>query len=114
MTLKNKFFAISKYCRVSPHKVSKILDKIRGKSYKEALSILEYMPQKSGLAVWKALRSAASSASYTSKIEKENLYILLAWIGKGPILKRLQPRAKGKAYKIEKKFSHISITLSHR
>jgi large subunit ribosomal protein L22 len=104
--------ATSKYIRISPSKVDRIVSKIRGKTYKEALKILKYLPQKSAIMTWQTLYSAVSNASNNFGIEKENLIISQAFVNQGAILKRVQPRARGKAFRIEKKFSHITIKVS--
>ena len=97
--------ATSKYIRISP-------TKINGKSYKEALQILKYLPQKAGSIVWQTLYSAVSNATHNFDLEKEKLVITEAYVNQGPILRRMQPRAKGKAYKIQKKISHITIRVA--
>jgi large subunit ribosomal protein L22 len=112
MTESNKnISATSKYIRISPTKVQKILAQIRGKSYKEALQILKFLPQKAGSVVWQTLYSAVSNATHNFELEKEKLIISEAFVNQGPIMKRMQPRAKGKAFKIEKKMSHITISV---
>lgn len=105
--------ATSKYVRISPTKVNLILSQIRGKSYKEALQILKYLPQKAGAIVWQTLYSAVCNASNNFSFNKENLIIKEAFVNQGPILKRMQPRAKGKADKIQKKLSHITIRVAN-
>jgi large subunit ribosomal protein L22 len=102
----------SKYIRISPTKLSPILSKIRGKSYKDALQILKGLPQKAGVFVWQTLYSAASNASYTSNIDKDSLVVIEAYANQGPMLKRMQPRAKGRAFQIQKKLSHLTIRLT--
>ena len=104
--------ATSKYIRISPSKVDVIIKKIRGKSYKEALQILKYLPQKAGAIVWQTLYSAVSNATNNFDFEKERLTIVEAFVNQGPILKRMRPTAKGKAFKIEKKISHITIRVT--
>ena len=110
--LKKKATAKTKFIRIAPSKINKILIKIRGKSYKESLKILRTLPQKSGETVWHTLYSAVSNANHNLGISKENLIIKEAYVNQGPILKRIQPRARGRAYKIEKKYSHLTITVS--
>lgn len=107
-----KISATSKYIRISPTKVNVIISKIRGKSYREALQILKYLPQKAGSIVWQTLYSAVSNATHNFDLEKEKLIVTEAYVNKGPILKRMQPRAKGRAYRIEKKISHITISVA--
>jgi large subunit ribosomal protein L22 len=109
---KKEVSATSKYIRISPTKVQVIIDKIRGKSYREALEILKYLPQKAGAIVWQTLYSAVSNATHNFDFEKENLVITEAYVNQGPILRRMQPRARGKAYKIQKKISHITIRVA--
>lgn len=104
--------ATAKYIRISPTKINVILDQIRGKSYKEALQILKYLPQKAGAIVWQTLYSAVSNATNNFDLEKEKLIVCEAYVNQGPILKRMRARAKGRAYKIEKKTSHLTIRVS--
>lgn len=112
--LKESVSATAKYIRISPTKINLILGQIRGKSYKEALQILKYLPQKAGAIVWQTLYSAVSNATNNFDFEKEKLIISEAYVNQGPILKRMQPRAKGRAFKIQKKISHITICVSEK
>ena len=109
---KESISATSKYIRISPSKVDVIISKIRGKSYKDALKVLKYLPQKSGAIVWQTLYSAISNAINNFDLEKENLIIVEAFVNQGPILKRMRPRAQGRAFAIEKKMSHITIRVA--
>ena len=104
--------ATSKYIRISPSKVDVIISKIRGKTYKEALQILKYLPQKSGAIVWQTLYSAVSNATNNFDLEKEKLIITEAYVNQGPILKRMRPRAQGRAFAIQKKMSHVTIRVA--
>ena len=104
--------ATSKYIRISPNKVNLIIKKIRGKTYKEALQILKFLPQKAGAIVWQTLYSAVSNATNNFDLEKENLIITEAFVNQGPILKRMRPRAKGRAFGIQKKMAHLTIKVS--
>ena len=104
--------ATSKYIRISPSKVDVIISKIRGKTYKEALQILKYLPKKSGAIVWQTLYSAVSNATNNFDLEKENLIITEAYVNQGPILKRMRPRAQGRAFAIQKKMSHVTIRVA--
>jgi large subunit ribosomal protein L22 len=103
--------ATSKYIRISPSKVDLILSKIRGKSYKEALQILKYLPQKAGSIVWQTLYSAVSNATHNFDFKKESLRIQEAFVNQGPMLKRMRPRAKGRGFAIQKKMSHLTIRV---
>jgi large subunit ribosomal protein L22 len=110
--VKETVAATSKHIRISPTKVNVIISKIRGKSYKEALQILKYLPQKSGAIVWQTLYSAVSNATNNFDLEKENLIITEAYVNQGPILKRVRPRAQGRAFAIQKKMSHVTIKVA--
>ena len=110
--VKETVSATSKYIRISPTKVDVIISKIRGKSYKEALQILKYLPQKSGAIVWQTLYSAVSNATNNFDLEKEKLVIKEANVNQGPILKRMRPRALGRAFSIQKKMSHVTIRVA--
>ena len=104
--------ATSKYIRISPTKVDVIISKIRGKTYKEAVQILKYLPQKSGAIVWQTLYSAVSNATNNFDLEKEKLIIAEAYVNQGPILKRVRPRAQGRAFSIQKKMTHVTIKVT--
>ena len=104
--------AVGRYIRMSPRKVRRVLNQIRGKTYKEALQILKYLPQKSGAIVWQTLYSAVSNATNNFDLEKEKLIITEAYVNQGPILKRIRPRAQGRAFSIQKKMSHVTIKVA--
>jgi large subunit ribosomal protein L22 len=110
--LKKIVSATSKYIRISPSKINLVISKVRGKTYKEALQILKYLPQKSGALVWQTLYSAVSNAINNSNLEKENLIIHEAYVNQGPMLKRMRPRARGRAFAIQKKMSHITVKVT--
>jgi len=104
--------AIAKYIRMSPRKINRILNQIRGKTYREALMLLEFMPYRACSPIWKLLSSAAANAEHNLNLNKEKLVILKAVANQGPILRRLRPRAKGQTYAIKKPTSHITIIVS--
>lgn len=101
----------AKYLRISPSKVQKVASLIQGKSYKDAVQTLESLPSKISYKVWKVLKEVTANATHNYFLVKENLIISKVYVSRGPILKRIQPRAKGKAYRIEKKFSHLTISV---
>ena len=103
--------ATSKYIRISPTKINVIIAKIRGKTYKQALQILKFLPQKAGTLVWQTLYSAVSNGTNNLDFQKENVIICEAYVYAGPILKRMRPRARGRAFAIQKKISHITIRV---
>ena len=106
--------AIAKHVRISPYKVRIVLDIIRGKGYREAVAILENIPKSASLPVKKVLMSAAANAENNLGYNKENLFVAAAFADQGPTLKRIQPVSKGRAYRILKRTSHITIVLDAR
>ena len=106
--------AIAKHVRISPYKVRIVLDIIRGKGYREAVAILENTPKSASLPVKKVLMSAAANAENNLGYNKENLFVAAAFADQGPTLKRIQPVSKGRAYRILKRTSHITIVLDAR
>jgi len=104
-------YAIGKYIKMSPHKVRRVLNQIKGRPYKEVLMILEFMPYRSCVPIWKVLHSALANATHNLGLDKNNLEIESAYVNEGPKLRRVEPRAKGKANKILKPTSHIMIKI---
>lgn len=104
--------AIARYIRMSPHKVRRVLDQIRGRSYREALIILEFMPYRACEPVLRALRSAVANAEHNLGIEPATLIVSQAYADQGPSLKRFRPRAQGRAYQIRKPTCHITVAVA--
>merc|ERR1712217_323979 len=104
--------AIAKYIRGSPSKYRRILDSIRGRTFNEAMMILEYLPHRACEPILKCLISAANNANINFDIKKSNICIQKAHCDMGPVRRRYQPRAKGKGYKIRKPTSHIHIIIT--
>jgi large subunit ribosomal protein L22 len=104
--------AVAKYIRMSPTKVQRVLNQIRGCFYDEALIILRFMPYRACKVVSKVLKSAASNAQKNYGLKKQDLQISTAFVNKGPTLKRIRPRAKGRAFPIKKYTSHITIIVT--
>lgn len=103
--------AIAKYIRMSPHKVRRVLDQIRGRSYQEALMILEFLPYDASGPIWQVLHSAAANAKHNYNLDKKKLIVSEIFANEGPRLKRIRPRAQGRAYKILKPTCHITVIL---
>ena len=103
--------AIGKYIRISPTKVRRVLDQIRGRSYQEALMILEFMPYRACGPIWQVLNSAAANAQNNLGLKKQNLIIKTIFADQGPALRRMRPRAKGRSYPIHKPTCHITVIL---
>lgn len=103
--------AVAKHVRISPYKVRIVLDIIRGKGYREAVAILENTPKAASEPVKKVLMSAAANAENNMGLSKDNLYVAACFADQGPTLKRVMPRAQGRAFRILKRTSHITIVL---
>jgi large subunit ribosomal protein L22 len=104
--------AIGRYIRMSPRKVRRVLNQIRGKTYKEALMLLEFMPYRACGPVWQVIYSAAANAEHNLNLKKENLVISEAFADQGPVFRRFRPRAQGQGYGIRKPTCHIAITVT--
>lgn len=104
--------ATAKYVRMSPRKVRRVLDQIRGRTYREALIILEFMPYKSCEPILKVLRSAVANAEHNNGLDPVDLVVSEAYADQGPVLKRYRPRAQGRAYQIRKPTCHIAIAVA--
>ena len=102
------------YARVSVQKACFVLDAIRGKDVQTALAILAYNPRYASSVIEKLLKSAIANAENNNGLKMEDLYIAECYANKGPTMKRIQPRAQGRAYRIEKRTSHITIVLDER
>ncbi len=100
-----------KYTRTSPRKVRLVADLIRGKKVSEAETLLQFTIKSSAEPILKLLKSAIANAEHNFNLKKENLYIAEIKVDGGPIIKRFRPRARGSAFPIQKKTSHISISL---
>lgn len=103
--------AVAKYIRMSPHKIRRVLDQIRGRSYQEALMILEFLPYNASGPIWQIVHSAAANAKHNYGLDKKKLIIDEAFANEGPKLKRIRPRAQGRAYKILKPTCHITVVM---
>jgi large subunit ribosomal protein L22 len=103
--------ATAKYIRMSPFKVRRVLDQIRGRSYREALMVLEFMPYRACEPITKVLRSAVANAEHNAGQDPATLMVSQAYADMGPSLKRFRPRAQGRAYQIRKPTCHITITV---
>jgi large subunit ribosomal protein L22 len=108
---KKEIQAVSKYVRMSPSKIRRVLRQIQGKTYSEALLLLEFMPYASCAPIIKVLRSATANAKNNFGLDEKNLVIKSAFADQGPTMKRFRPRAQGRAYKILKATSHITIVM---
>ena len=106
--------AMVKYARISPRKVQIVLDLIRNKPVDVALAIVRNTPKAACEPLEKLLKSAAANAETNFNMDKKSLYVAECFACPGPILKRIRPRAQGRAYRIEKRTSHITLVLKEQ
>ena len=105
--------AVARFMRVPPRKVRLVLDQVRGKRVSEALQILPYIPRAAARLVEKVLRSAIANAEHNHQVRTlDDLRIVQAFADGGPSMKRVQPRAMGRAFFIRNRTSHLTIVLS--
>ena len=102
------------YARVSVQKACFVLDAIRGKDLQTALGIVTYNPRYASSLIKKLLESAAANAENNNGMDPAKLYVEECYANQGPTMKRLRPRAQGRAYRIEKRMSHITVVLNER
>lgn len=103
------------FVRITPRKMGLIADEIRGKGINEALTYLRFSPRKRTAGVlYTLLKSAVANADQRGSIDVDTLFVKTILVGQGPTLKRFRPRAKGSAFRINKKTSHVSVTLGER
>lgn len=107
-----EFVAKGKFIRMSPTKVERVLNQIRGKDFASASKILAFMPYKSCGPINKILFSAAANAKDRCDLAKKNLILKQAFVSKGSTLKRFRPRSQGRGFKIQKPTCHITLLLS--
>ena len=106
--------AHAKYIRISSRKVKIVIDLIRGKNVDEALAILQYTPKAAAPVVAKVLNSAVANAVNNHGMRAESLVVKATYVDEGPTLKRIRPRAKGSASRINKRTSHITVIVAPR
>jgi large subunit ribosomal protein L22 len=103
------------FIRITPRKMGLLADEIRGKGINEAMTYLRFSPRKRTATLLSTLlKSAAANATQKGTVDVDTLFVKQILVGQGPTLKRFRPRAKGSAFKINKKTSHISVTLAER
>ena len=112
--VENVVSATAKYVRMAPRKVRLVVDQIRNKSVSQALELLQFAEVAAAVPVEKVLRSAVANAENNNNLRANNLYIAEAYVDEGPTLKRIRPRAKGSASRINKRTSHITIVVAPR
>ena len=106
--------AIAKYVRISPQKARLVMNQVRGKRVEEALNMLTFAPQKGAAILLKLINSAVANAQQNSDVDVDKLYIDKIFANEGPMLKRIMPRASGRATRILKRTSHLTVILNEK
>ena len=106
--------ARSRFIRISPQKARLVADTIRGKNVDQAITTLRFMPKKGARILRKVLESAVANAGQNEAIDVDTLYVKTIFIDGGPMLKRIRPRAMGRASRILKRTSHITVVLDEQ
>jgi len=106
--------AQARYVRVTPMKARRVVDVIRGMKADEASALLRFAPQAAAEPVRKVLESAMANAENNDGLAPDSLYVAEAYVDEGPTMKRFRPRAQGRAYRVAKRTSHITIVIEDR
>ncbi len=104
-------FARARFVRITPMKARRVVDMVRGMRADEALSLLQFAPQAASETVYKILESAIANASTTEGLDTHDLVVSVAQVDEGPTMKRWRPRAQGRATRINKRTSHITLAV---
>ena len=107
----NAALAQARYVRMTPMKCRRVIDLVRGMPVDEALDVLRFAPQAASEPVGKVVASAAANAEHNKHLQRADLFIAQAYVDEGPTLKRFRPRAQGRAYRIRKRTSHITVVV---
>jgi large subunit ribosomal protein L22 len=107
----NSARAVARHVRVTPMKARRVVDIVRGKSVEDALAILKFAPQAAAEPVAKVIASAAANAQNNLDLDPSTLVVATAYVDEGATLKRFQPRAQGRAFRIRKRSSHITVIV---
>jgi large subunit ribosomal protein L22 len=103
--------AVARYMRISPQKMRLIMDEVRGKKVDEAIRLLSFSPKRGAHVLRKLINSAVANAEANKEIDVDTLYIKRIYADQGPIMKRFRPRAMGRASRIRKRTSHLTVIL---
>ena len=106
--------AQARFVRVAPRKVRRVVDLVRGMKASEALDVLRFAPQAASEDVYKVVQSAMANAEHNERLAPDTLWVGEAYVDEGPTLKRFLPRAQGRAYRVRKRTSHITIVVAPR
>ena len=108
------FQATHKFARISPRKARLLMNLVRGRDVDDALSLLRFAKQRSSGMIEKVIRSAVANANENEVPPRNSLYVAKAWVDPGPVIKRFQPKDRGKAYPIKKRTAHLVVTVDER
>ncbi|MBQ1072089.1 50S ribosomal protein L22 [Micromonospora sp. C31] len=103
--------AVARHVRISPMKARRVVNLVRGLPAKEALTVLQFAPQAASEQVYKVLASAIANAENNERLDPDALLVSEAYVDEGPTMKRFQPRAQGRAYRIRKRTCHITVAV---
>lgn len=106
--------AVAKSVRIAPRKVGLVIDLIRGKNVAEAVAILQHTPRSASPVVEKLIKSAMANAEHNYEMDSDNLFVSEVYVNEGATLKRFRPRAQGRASRINKRTSHITVVLTEK
>ena len=106
--------AAARFIRISPRKIRLVMDQVRGKKVEEAINQLTFAPQKGARILKKLLNSAVANAEQDTNVDVDALYIKQIYANEGPTLKRWRPRAQGRATRIRKRTSHLTVILDEK
>src|SRR3954463_16029255 len=107
-------FASARFVRITPMKARRVVDMVRGQQVEDALSILQFAPQAAAQTVYKVLASAVANAESTEGLDRNTLVVSKAMVDEGPTMKRWRPRAQGRASRINRRTSHITLVVQPR
>jgi len=109
-----QYRASHRYARISPRKARLLMDLVRGRDVDDALTLLRFAKQRASGMIEKVIRSAVANANEGPVAPRGTLYVAKAWVDPGPVIKRFQPKDRGKAYPIKKRTSHLIVALDQR
>ena len=106
--------AVARFVRVPPRKARLVMDEVRGKKVEDALNVLSFAPQNGAMILKKLINSAVANAEQNSGVDVDSLYVKRVYADEGPALKRFRPRALGRATRIRKRTSHLTVILDEK
>jgi large subunit ribosomal protein L22 len=109
-----EFNAKHRFARIAPRKARLLMDLVRGRDVDDALTLLRFSKQRASGMVEKVIRSAVANAAESEVPSRNTLFVAKAWVDPGPVIKRFQPKDRGKAYPINKRTSHLCVSLDER